>query len=75
MTEGLAAQISSIVRRQLADAHRMLGAMLAWLDAGGEVDLGRKAATPEQTKPAVAAPSPKPETVARKQRLLRAKQR
>lgn len=29
MTEGLAAQISSIVRQHLADAHRMLGALLA----------------------------------------------
>jgi transcriptional regulator with XRE-family HTH domain len=75
MTEGLAAQISSIVRRHLADAHRMLGALLAQLDAGGEVDLGGSAATPELAKPAIAAPSPKPSTVGRRARLARARQR
>jgi hypothetical protein len=46
MSEGLAAQISSIVRQHLADAHRMLGAMLARLDAGGEGDLGGRADWP-----------------------------
>jgi transcriptional regulator with XRE-family HTH domain len=75
MTVGLAAQISSIVRQHLADAHRMLGALLAQLDAAGEVDLGGRAATPELVKPAIAASSPKPSTIERRARLVRAKQR
>jgi hypothetical protein len=76
MSEGLAAQISSIVRQHLADAHRMLGAMLARLD-GSEVDLGGKAAFPEPAKPAIAAPalSLKPATVKRRERKRRAKLR
>jgi hypothetical protein len=74
MTEGLAAQISSIVRQHLADAHRMLGTLLAQLDAAGEVDLGGRAPT-EAIKPAIAAPSAKLSTIERKLRRQRAKQR
>ena len=53
----------------------MLGALLAQLDAAGEVDLGGRAATPELVKPAIAASSPKPSTIERRARLVRAKQR
>jgi hypothetical protein len=53
----------------------MLGALLAQLDDAGEVDLGGRAATEELAKPAIAAPSPKPSTIERLARLVRAEQR
>jgi hypothetical protein len=74
--EDLLNAVSNLVHRHvLVTLHAMTGAMLAQLDACGEVDLGGKAPTPEPTKPAVAAPSPKPSTLERKQRRQRAKQR
>jgi hypothetical protein len=74
--EDLLNAVSNLVHRHLlVTLHAMIGAMLAQLDAGGEVDLGGKAPTPEPTKPAVAAPSPKLSTLERKQRRQRAKQR
>jgi hypothetical protein len=89
MTEGLAAQISSIVRQQLADAHRMLGAMLDQLDgSGADLDTGTQnysAPSPPareiDAEPigATAAPpvktSTKPETIARRKRKRRAEAR
>jgi len=74
--EDLLNAVTNLVHRHvLVTLHAMTGAMLAQLDAGGEVDLGGKAPTPEPAKPAVAALSPKPSTVERRARLVRAKQR
>jgi hypothetical protein len=67
--EDLLNAVSNLVHRHvLVMLHAMTGSMLAQLDAGGEVDLGGKAPTPELTKAAAAALSPKPSTVERKQR-------
>jgi len=83
MSEGLAAQISSIVRQHLADAHRMLGAMLAQLDGGG-ADLTRTSVPPPAIETgaeptlATAAPAvktPKRSTIERRERKHRAKLR
>jgi transcriptional regulator with XRE-family HTH domain len=93
MTEGLAAQISSIVRQHLADAHRMLGALLAQLDAAdptrtsvpppaNEIGTSPTLATPtppvkaaDPPRPAIAELSTRPETVARRLRKARQRQR